>query len=516
MYNRRYDKVFLMLRQETAGYGLGQRAPWGSCVMEIKNGTGRISLTVQGLRPIQRGRYAVYAIAGEKEKQTNLFCGVLVPDAAGHGELKWDFNPDRLGERNATVEDFNTVAVLAETDGGFSAPLTAYFVSKTDWRTYFKEAVKERNDGHQVVKNRKEDTNVKGIDKIREAEKAREAERVRVAERAREAERVREVEKAREVERVREAEKVREAERVREAEKAREAENMKKVSQEPTLAAAEAMAMSGPFFGLPKVNWKREGFKNEEIKNNEIKNEEIKNEEIKIEEIKNETVSQKVEPALAKEAKKESYHGSFRGLLEKFRNELEELQEEGVFTSKEMERIDRAGRKNLQKAENVEIVHTVERDSIEKEVAKSVVASATMQEPAKMETVLEDLPTNSFEETVEDRNATVHEFLEQYKLLQENTDIYPFGEDEMSWKCISIEEMVLLEGIPLSWMKDFFIIKAMKKYHHLIWKPENDGYSIGIPGTEEEPDREKATKLGFGEFKKMDDGALGYWIFTKK
>lgn len=485
MYNRRYDKVFLMLRQETAGYGLGQRAPWGSCVMEIKNGTGRISLTVQGLRPIQRGRYAVYAIAGEKEKQTNLFCGVLVPDAAGHGELKWDFNPDRLGERNATVEDFNTVAVLAETDGGFSAPLTAYFVSKTDWRTYFKEAVKERNDGHQAVKNRKEDTNVKGIDKIREAEKAREAERVR------------------------------------DAEKAKEAENMKKVSQEPTLAAAEAMAMSGPFFGLPKVNWKREGFKNEEIKNNEIKNNEIKNneinnEEIKIEEIKNETVSQKVEPTLAKEAKKESYHGSFRGLLEKFRNELEELQEEGVFTSKEMERIDRAGRKNLQKAENVEIVQTVERDSIEKEVAKSVVASATIQEPAKMETVLEDLPKNSFEETVEDRNATVHEFLEQYKLLQENTDIYPFGEDEMSWKCISIEEMVLLEGIPLSWMKDFFIIKAMKKYHHLIWKPENDGYSIGIPGTEEQPDLAKATKLGFGEFKKMDDGALGYWIFTKK
>ena len=38
MYNRRYEKVFLMLRQETAGYALGKRPPWGSCVMEIKNG----------------------------------------------------------------------------------------------------------------------------------------------------------------------------------------------------------------------------------------------------------------------------------------------------------------------------------------------------------------------------------------------------------------------------------------------------------------------------------------------
>ena len=39
MYNRRYDKVFLMLRQETAGYAVGKRPPWGSCIMELKNGT---------------------------------------------------------------------------------------------------------------------------------------------------------------------------------------------------------------------------------------------------------------------------------------------------------------------------------------------------------------------------------------------------------------------------------------------------------------------------------------------
>lgn len=484
MYNRRYDKVFLMLRQETAGYGLGQRAPWGSCVMEIKNGTGRISLTVQGLRPIQRGRYAVYAIAGEKEKQTNLFCGVLVPDPAGHCELKWDFNPDRLGERSSTVEDFNTVAVLAETEGGFSAPLTAYFASKTDWRTYFKEPAKQKNEGQQELKNRKEKENVKSIDKIREAEKAREAERIAEAEKAREAAKTAEAEKAREVE------------RIREVEKAKEAEKVKEVPQGPTLAAAEAMAMSGLSFGLPKVNWKRDG---------------IKNEEAKIE-----TISQKEEPALAKEIKKESYHGSFRGLLEKFRNELEELQEDGIFTSKEMERIERAGRRNLHKAENVEVSQTLETDSSEKEVAKSVVTSSTLQETAKVALSAEDLPQNSVEEVVEDRNETVQEFLDRYKLLQENMNIYPFGEDDTPWKCISIEEMVLLEGIPLAWMKDFFVIKAMKKYHHLIWKPQNEGYSIGVPGTDEVPDRTKASKLGFEEFRKMDDGALGYWIFTKK
>lgn len=52
MYQRRYDKVYLMLRQETAGYGMGSRGPWGSCILEIKNGQGKLTVAVEGLRPL--------------------------------------------------------------------------------------------------------------------------------------------------------------------------------------------------------------------------------------------------------------------------------------------------------------------------------------------------------------------------------------------------------------------------------------------------------------------------------
>ena len=125
MYNRRYDKVFLMLRQETAGYAVGKRPPWGSCIMELKNGTGRLMLTVQGLRPL---RYAVYLLAG----QESIFCGELHPEKKeGHAELKWAFNPDAVGE-GKRAEDFHTVLILAEDGtGGYSAPLAAYFGEKT-------------------------------------------------------------------------------------------------------------------------------------------------------------------------------------------------------------------------------------------------------------------------------------------------------------------------------------------------------------------------------------------------
>ena len=129
MYNRRYDKVFLMLRQETAGYAVGKRPPWGSCIMELKNGTGRLMLTVQGLRPL---RYAVYLLAG----QESIFCGELHPEKKeGHAELKWAFNPDAVGE-GKRAEDFHTVLILAE-EGGCSAPLAAYFGEKTDWKAIF-------------------------------------------------------------------------------------------------------------------------------------------------------------------------------------------------------------------------------------------------------------------------------------------------------------------------------------------------------------------------------------------
>ena len=439
MYNRRYDKAFLMLRQETAGYGLGQRAPWGSCVMEIKNGSGRISLTVQGLRPVRRGRYAVYAMAGEGEKQKSFFCGVLAPDTSGNGALKWDFNPDGLDDRNTAVEDLHTVAVLAESDGGFSAPLIAYFGSKADWRTYFK-AAEPRKEPQKAVRN----------------------------------------------------EPVKELKR----EPKKEAVQPKTSIPETTLTAAEAMTMEAPSFALPKLNWKRE----EKVP---------------------EVAQMKEAPAVEQEPRKESYHGSFRGLLEKFRMELADLQEEGIFTEKEMHRIERAGRRNLQNAVSEE---AVEKDAVVRNVQSSVIQeepTKNMQWPGDMKADV--LPVVSFEaqvqtETIEEvaENTVLDQFMAKYKLLKENTDIFPFVEETTPWKCISVEELVLLEGIPMSWLKDYFILNAVRKYHHLIWKQQGKGYMIGIPGTQTGYDSRKAEKLGFGEFRSMNDSALGYWIFTKK
>lgn len=133
MYHRRYEKVFLMLRQETAGYALGKRPPWGSCVMELKNGRGRLHLTIQGLKP---GRYSIYVMAG----QESIFCGEAIPEKKeGRCTVQWEFDPDAVGT-GKKAEDFHTVIVLAE---GTSAPLVAYFREKRDWRVDFRPQERE-------------------------------------------------------------------------------------------------------------------------------------------------------------------------------------------------------------------------------------------------------------------------------------------------------------------------------------------------------------------------------------
>ena len=69
MYNRRYDKSFVMLKQELGGFSLGQQSAWGSCVMELKNGKGRLTFSVQGLKKLTDGRrYDAFVIGGKGDK----------------------------------------------------------------------------------------------------------------------------------------------------------------------------------------------------------------------------------------------------------------------------------------------------------------------------------------------------------------------------------------------------------------------------------------------------------------
>ena len=333
MYHRRYEKVFLMLRQETAGYALGKRPPWGSCVMELKNGKGRLHLTIQGLKPLN---YEAYVMAGEE----SIFCGEVHPDKKeGRCELKWDFDPDAIGN-GKKVEDLHTVVIFAE-DG--SAPLTAYFKEKRNWKQDF-------------IPRRKE-VPADGI----------------------------------------------------------------------TLQAAEAAILERP---VPIIVSEKQ----EEPQNTNGK---------------------------VAEMQKESYHGSFQGLLAKFRQELEELEETGILTHAETENIRNLGTQDMEPKEKKK---------------EPLVQKQEKKDP----------------------------------LFATNRELFPFGDGE-GWKQITLEEMTLLSQIPLKWQREFFFLLPYRKYHHLILQEQEDGIRLGLPGQFNTQDAADAHAFGFHEFRNTE-GDWGYWM----
>lgn len=363
MYHRRYDKVFLMLRQETAGYAIGKRPPWGSCIMELKNGTGRLLLTVQGLRPLG---YTVYLLAGKE----SIFCGELHPEPKeGRCELKWAFNPDAVGE-GKRAENFRAVLILAEEGGGYSAPLVAYFGEKTDWKALFQPKPKAAP--------------------LQEKPKA-------------------------------------------------EPPQPPKEEQKIVLQAAENAV-------LP---------------------------EEKAEQPKPQTSAQ-------------SYHGSFQGLLARFKRELENLEETGVLSAAETASIRAAG-KNAEPKEK----------PAEKEEEK----------PHGQE----DGQSADFCGQSADADAeTVDKSGQGAELFGQNKELEPFG-DGVLWKCLFLEELILLSEIPLKWQKEFFFLLPYRRYHHLILRQAENGYWLGLPGEYNAEEEGEAQAFGFREFRRVE-GDWGYWL----
>jgi hypothetical protein len=321
--------------------------------MELKNGTGRLHLKVQGLRPLRRGAYDVYALAGKE----TLFCGTLHPDAEqGRAECRWEFDPDAVSG-SMRAEDMHTVLLWAAESS--SAPLAAYFGERQEWKSYFTPKKQE-------IQEEKEE------------------------------------------------------EIVLQAAEAAVCEDM----ADATADTADEEEM--------------EHLSEEDIKTTE---EEIAEEQ------------------------KESYHGSFTGLLEKFRQELGELTEAGVLSEEETERIRSIGTEKA-KAAYDEWFAEAEKASLRHKAEETVFAT--------------------------------------------NRPVQPFADGQV-WRCLGMEDLVLLAQIPLKWQKEFFFLLPYRKYHHLISREMTNGLWLGLPGQYSEKEEAEAAGFGFTEFRRVK-GEWGYWL----
>lgn len=145
---RRYDRFFIMFRQELSGYSIDGREPNGYCKIEVRDGKGRISTYIQGLKPLNDGTmYRVYLISAQNNKSLGIPIGWLDINNRGRGECRWEFNPDNLEGTGLAIEDFNVGAIIIKGDkiNDLIAPIVGYKDREVLWKKGFKDFSVHRN-----------------------------------------------------------------------------------------------------------------------------------------------------------------------------------------------------------------------------------------------------------------------------------------------------------------------------------------------------------------------------------
>lgn len=393
MYNRRYDKVFVMLRQEMNGFAAGQRPAWGSCTMEIKNGKGRLAATVQGLKKLKEDRnYVFYVVAGKTGQAEGIVCCPLEIDDYGKGEIRWEFDPDNIAGTGYIAEELHTATLLVKgkDDYGLIAPLAGYFDEKINWKSRYQEK--------SIPEVKLQGETESPLEVVKESPVAEVMENVEVA--------VQEPKKEEEKVAVQEKQ-LKEEVQLPSVEETSPAEDV-------GIASCEALAS-----------------------------------------------------AIPGNQQKSNFQQSFSDMLKNFQRELIELEKQGIIKPEDRKRIDLSGQLAGSK------------ESEEKQ--------------------LESNPALEY-------------------ILLHNTEIIPFDEDNKKWKCISMEELVVLPVDSLSMMRNTFFQLAYRRYKHFILSSEDGGvYYLGIPDTYSSENKRVTEDFDFQGFKAcgqepMQENAYGYWM----
>ncbi|MDO5388831.1 MAG: hypothetical protein Q4F63_06315 [Clostridia bacterium] len=118
-----YSRVFVALKQGCQDYAKDVRGSVGRCVIELRNGAGRLILQAQGLKSDCDYRVCVLTADSYAEASKPLYV-----DGTGKGELKWEFSPKNIG---VEVADIKSVAVLVKD----KAPLIGFVDGEYNWQS---------------------------------------------------------------------------------------------------------------------------------------------------------------------------------------------------------------------------------------------------------------------------------------------------------------------------------------------------------------------------------------------
>ena len=133
-----YTRFFMPLESEATGYDFKGRTPAGRCIVESRDGLGKLTVWAQDIRP--ETRYGVYLIFPEGGRYAGVLMGNLNADSKGKAEMRRDIESTMLF--GFSIEDMTCVAVIAmDARGKHSvvSPLCGYRERAVSWRGNFFE-----------------------------------------------------------------------------------------------------------------------------------------------------------------------------------------------------------------------------------------------------------------------------------------------------------------------------------------------------------------------------------------
>lgn len=129
MANRKYNRVFVLMTGKNAGQSLN-----GSCDMEVINGNGRLYAYVGKLNKLTYTPRKLYLISVGVMGSMAVSAGNLVPKGR-NASIETEFNPDNLFGSGMTFEEINAVAIWGENDGPNNAILEGFVSKRLNWRS---------------------------------------------------------------------------------------------------------------------------------------------------------------------------------------------------------------------------------------------------------------------------------------------------------------------------------------------------------------------------------------------
>lgn len=416
MLKRKYNRIFILLNG--INEGLSENIN-GSCDIEIINGRAKLYAYVGGMGRLKEKERTVYLISAGIKGSLAIPAGKLERKGT-NAVLETSFDPDDIFGSGVCVEDINTAAVWNDSESPTRAVLEGFVSHKVSW---LKNLEIFGTDGPVIINEEKSDekTAEKIESKILEFEK-----------------------NSVDMQEEKKAEShIQLNEDIKENIKENISENSDTVYDETIEDEAETMEETSE---KEDETYKRDNDNTEDIDNTEL---------------------QAAEAAVEQMA---SPHDTFRMIAEKFRRELDMLDEMGILDKSVI-----LGENNGDKSDK------------------------TLKKTEKRKTV----------DDIKEKAQDIMQPANEKEMLFEKNEKLNVGGGTL-WIKADYREMYFIPSAIVE-LRKLFVKNGARKGNHVIAGKNNGKYYIGIPGSENQ--RENAENNGYYDFLSINEkGSEGYWI----